>query len=81
MSRKKKPNTTIGSIDEYIKANRKASREIELEQHVGWVSVNRPHKNKKKYNRKDEKIKNRRNLDGFSYYKQFYINRLEVLYI
>ena len=46
----------IGKItqDDYIKANRKASREIELDNSSGWVSKNRTHKNFKKYNRNDK---------------------------
>lgn len=44
--------------DDAIKAFRKANREIELERNGGrWIAVNRPHKNKKKYDRKrDRKI-------------------------
>ena len=51
----KKNKKTIG-FDEYIKANKKASREIELEQNGGrWVAKDRPHKNKKVYDRKRDK--------------------------
>lgn len=55
---KKAKNNIIGGFDEYIKANRKAAREIELETNGGrWVAKNRPHKNLKKYDRKrDRKI-------------------------
>ena len=70
MARKKKPDSTVGGLEEYVKANRKASREIELERNVGWVAVSRPHKNRKKYDRKYEKIKNRREFDGFSCFKK-----------
>lgn len=40
-----------------IKAFKKANRELEFERNGGgqWVSVNRPHKNKKKYDRKRDK--------------------------
>lgn len=38
----------------YIKAIKKADREISLGN--GWVAKDRPHKNKKKYNRKNFKI-------------------------
>lgn len=51
----KKNKTTIG-FNDYIKANKKASREIELEQNGGrWVAKDRPHKNKKAYDRKRDK--------------------------
>ena len=41
---------------DYIKAMRKANREIELERNGGrWIAVDRPHKNKKKYDRKRDK--------------------------
>lgn len=53
--KKQKKSLKIGGIDDYIKANRKASREIELETHVGWVAVDRPHKNKKLYDRKRDR--------------------------
>ena len=46
-------------IDEdCIKAFRKANREIEMERNGGrWIAIDRPHRNKKKYYRK-EKHKN-----------------------
>lgn len=53
--KKKKKSLKIGGLEDYIKANRKASREIELEQHVGWVAVDRPHRNKKLYDRKRDR--------------------------
>lgn len=37
-----------------LKMNKKVSREIELETHIGFISYDRPHKNKKKYNRKSQ---------------------------
>lgn len=42
--------------DDFIKANKIASREIELENSTGWVCVNKIHKNKKVYNRKNNRI-------------------------
>lgn len=48
MKKKKK----ISPLDEYIKANRKGSREAELENHGRPVSHNRVHVSKKVYNRK-----------------------------
>lgn len=55
MGKKKKKNL----IDEdCIKAFRKANREIEMERNGGrWIAIDRPHRNKKKYYRK-EKHKN-----------------------
>lgn len=40
-----------------IKAFKKANRELGFERNGGgqWVSTNRPHKNKKKYDRKRDK--------------------------
>ena len=37
---------------DYIKANKKASREIELEDSTGFKAVNKTHKSKKTYTRK-----------------------------
>lgn len=49
MKRRKKNNIQ----EDVIKAMRKANREIELERNGGrWIAVNRPHKDKKKYDRK-----------------------------
>jgi|688.fasta_scaffold1483615_2 hypothetical protein len=40
--------------DDYIKAIKKVDRELELELNGGrWVQKSKPHKNKKKYNRKN----------------------------
>ncbi|MBP1639581.1 MAG: hypothetical protein H6Q17_1164 [Bacteroidetes bacterium] len=40
---------------DYIKAVKKANREIELVQQVGWKSTHKIHKNKKAYDRKSIK--------------------------
>lgn len=40
--------------NDFIKAIKKADRELNLGN--GWVAKDRPHRNKKKYNRKDFKI-------------------------
>ena len=55
MKKKKKKNNIQEDV---IKAMRKANREIELERNGGrWIAVNRPYKNKKKYDRKrDSKV-------------------------
>lgn len=47
---------------EYIKANRKGSREAELEKHGRPVSHNRIHVSKKVYNRKRNKADAQRHL-------------------
>jgi len=38
--------------EDYIRANRKGSREAELENSSGFKAVNKTHKSKKDYNRK-----------------------------
>jgi hypothetical protein len=38
--------------NDYIKANRRASREFELENENGWKSKNRAHKTAKDFSRK-----------------------------
>lgn len=43
---------------DYIKANRKGSREAELEDEEGWTQKHKVHKSKKNYSRK---IKHRNN--------------------
>lgn len=54
-----------------IKAFRKANREIELERNGGrWIAINRPHKNKKAYDRKRD-----RRIDSDCL---FYFNYLKV---
>lgn len=40
------------NLNDYIKANRKGSREAELEYETGFVSKHKIHKSKKIYNRK-----------------------------
>ena len=53
--RKKKPNKGKITIEDYIKAVKKADRDIQLETSVGWVSVDKVHTSKKAYNRKNNK--------------------------
>lgn len=45
--------------DDYIKANRKASREEEIESHGHPVGYNRVHQSKKVYNRKKRKAEDK----------------------
>ena len=65
MTHKKKLKKITFGLDDYIKANKALSRLEELERNGGrWVAVDRPHKNKKKYDRKrDRKI----DSDGLFY--------------
>jgi len=42
-------------LKDYVKANRKGSREAELELSIGFSKKLKVHKNKKKYNRKKNK--------------------------
>lgn len=67
-TRKKK---RISFNEEYLRANKKANREIEFERNGGrWIAIDRPHKNKKKYDRKRDK---RVNLEyPFHYVYIFY---------
>lgn len=51
---------TIGSVEEYIKANRRASRNEEINAYGHPLSFNRTWKSKKDYSRK-QKHKNRFN--------------------
>ena len=64
----KKNNKKKMTFDEkeYIRINKSLARLEELERNGGrWIAVNRPHKNKKKYDRKrDRKI----NSDGLFYF-------------
>lgn len=55
---------TITKSD-YIKANRKASREAEIENHTKPVNLNRVHVSKKVYNRKRMKADDIRRLPSF----------------
>lgn len=66
----KKKRKQANPIEDVIKAFRKANREIELERNGGrWIAVNRPHKNKKKYNRKrDSKV----DLESLSFVVTFF---------
>lgn len=70
MGKKKKKNL----IDEdCIKAFRKANREIEMERNGGrWIVIDRPHRNKKKYYRK-EKHKNNGDSKNLHYFAFVYI--------
>ena len=51
--KKKNKNIQKISIKDYIKAVKKADREIQFENNPGWVASNRIHRSKKTYNRKN----------------------------
>ena len=55
MKKKRKNKTYKITVDDYIKAVKKADREIQLEQHAGWQRSTAIHKNKKAYDRKNNK--------------------------
>lgn len=54
---KKKKNQERGkiTIQDYIKAVKKADREVQLETNVGFTAITKVHKSKKLYNRKNNK--------------------------
>lgn len=55
---------------------KKLNREIELERNGGrWVAVDRPHKNKKLYNRKRDKKIDNDNLASFFMLHKTSLNR------
>jgi hypothetical protein len=53
MSKKSKNKKTF-SFEDYIKANRKGSREAELEDSTGWKSVHKAHTSLKDFKRKNK---------------------------
>lgn len=42
------------NTQDYIKANRRGSREAQLESENGWVAVRKVHKSRKNYTRKQK---------------------------
>ena len=52
--KKKKTKSRI-TIEDYIKAVKKADRDEQLSVQPGWVAVNKVHKSKKTYTRKNNK--------------------------
>ena len=56
MRKVKKAKTRIGDLDEYMRVNKSISRLEELERNGWrWVAKDRPHKNKRKYDRKRDR--------------------------
>lgn len=52
MSKKKGHRSKNDQRKDYIKANRKGSRDAELENSTGWDAIDKPHKMKTDYNRR-----------------------------
>lgn len=52
MAKRKKKLKTKLTIEDYIKASRRGSREAELENQSGWTAKHKVHKSKKNYTRK-----------------------------
>ncbi len=55
MKKKKKKIGGKITIEDYVKAVKKADRENELSYSMGWKQITSIHKNKKVYDRKKEK--------------------------
>jgi hypothetical protein len=51
---KKIKNKKTFTFDDYIKANRRGSREAELEDSTGWKSVHKTHSTPKDYKRNNK---------------------------
>lgn len=55
MKKKKKNISHKITVEDYIKAVKKADREIQLSQQAGWQRTTSVHKSKKAYDRKQNK--------------------------
>lgn len=55
MKKKKKNKTHKITVQDYIKAVKKADREIQLAEQPGWQRTTTVHKSKKAYDRKNNK--------------------------
>lgn len=55
MKKRKKQERGKITIQDYIKAVKKADREVQLETNVGFTAITKVHKSKKLYNRKRDK--------------------------
>ncbi|MDR1883332.1 MAG: hypothetical protein LBR26_11215 [Prevotella sp.] len=55
MRKKRKKTGRKITVEDYIKAVKKADRENEISRQAGWRSLTSVHKSKKVYNRKTEK--------------------------
>ncbi len=54
MKKRKKKNQGKITIQDYIKAVKKADREIQLQVSAGWTATTKVHKSKKVYSRKSK---------------------------
>ncbi|GHT50434.1 hypothetical protein AGMMS49982_05720 [Bacteroidia bacterium] len=57
---------TQGTVSDYMKANRKGSREAELALTAGWTAKTKVHKSKKHYDRKGQNWKSDSDLFGLN---------------
>lgn len=55
MKKKKKKTAGKITVEDYIKAVKKAGRDEELSLSAGWKRITSVHKNKKRYNRKTQR--------------------------
>lgn len=55
---------TKGTVSDYMKANRKGSREAELDLSAGWTAKTKVHKSRKHYDRKGQNWKSDSDLFG-----------------
>jgi len=55
MKKRKKRSSSKITIEDYIKAVKKADRENEISESAGWKRTTTIHKNKKAYDRKRDK--------------------------
>ncbi len=55
MKKKKSQERGKITIQDYIKAVKKADRETQLETNIGFTAITKVHKSKKLYNRKNSK--------------------------
>ncbi len=66
------PKRKSNHLSDYLKSNRRGSREAELMISPGWTAKDRPHKNRKMYDRKREKRdwKNDSSSPAFNIYRR-----------
>jgi hypothetical protein len=67
-----------GNVSDYVKANRKGSREAEFSLSAGWTAKTRVHKSKKQYDRKGQNWKNDSDLFVLNMLKNLTINFLAI---
>ncbi len=54
--KKRTPNKSLKiTVADYLKAVKKADRDIQISEQIGFQSTTKVHKNKKSYNRKNNK--------------------------